>query len=144
MNSKLTVVCSVLGAIGAWIASMLGGWDNAVISLIVFMAIDFAMGLVCAIVFGKSDKSKNGGLSSIACWKGIAKKIGTLALVVVAHRLDTLIGTEYVRNAVIFAFCTAEVVSICETAALMEILPSGVQNILTKALDILKSKGDKN
>lgn len=143
MNGKLTVICSFFGAVGAWIAAMLGGWDKSIISLIIFMAIDFAMGLVCAIVFGKSDKSKNGGLSSIACWKGIAKKVGTLALVIVAYRLDMLIGTEYVRNAVIFAFCAAEVVSICETAALMEILPPNVQNILIKALDVLKNKSNK-
>ena len=143
MNGKFTVLCGFLGTVWSVIIGALGGWDTAVISLIIFMAIDFIMGLVCAIVFGKSDKSKNGGLSSAACWKGIAKKVGTLALVIVAQRLDMLIGTAYVRNAVIFAFCTAEVVSICEIAALMDILPSSVQSVLTKALDVLKGKSEK-
>ena len=143
MNGKFAVICSFFGAIGAFIAKALGGWDIAVISLIIFMAIDFSMGLVCAIVFGKSDKSKNGGLSSSACWKGIAKKVCTLAMVIVAQRLDMLVGTNYVRNAVIFGFCAAELVSICETAALMEILPPEIQNIFNKVLDILKGKSDK-
>lgn len=143
MNGKFTVICSVTGAVWSIIAGALGGWDIAVGSLIFFMAVDFIMGLVCAVIFGKSNKSQNGGLSSSACWKGIAKKVGTLIMVMVSHRLDMLIGTDYVRNAVIYAFCVAEIVSICETAVLMEVLPPDIQNIFIKALDILKGKNDK-
>lgn len=143
MNGKFTIICSVIGAVWSAIAGALGGWDIAIGSLIFFMAIDFALGLICAIFFGKSNKSESGGLSSTACWKGIAKKVCTLALVIVAHRLDLLIGTDYVRNAVIYAFCTAEIVSICETAVLMEVLPPEIQNIFIKALDVLKGKNEK-
>lgn len=143
MNGKFTIICSVIGAVWSAIAGALGGWDIAVGSLIFFMAIDFAMGLVCAIVYGKSNKSQNGGLSSSACWKGIAKKLCTLFMVTVAHRIDMLIDTDYVRNAVIYAFCTAEIVSICETAVLMEVLPPEIQNIFVKALDVLKGKSEK-
>ena len=137
------MLCTFLGAVWSAVIGALGGWDKAIVSLIIFMAIDFAMGLICAIFFGKSDKSKNGGLSSSACWKGIAKKVCTLAMVIVAHRLDMLIGTDYVRNAVIFGFCTAEIISICETAVLMEVLPPEIQNIFVKALDVLKGKNEK-
>lgn len=143
MNGKLIVLCSALGAIGSAIAKALGGWDNAVITLVVLMVIDFVMGLLCALVFGKSNKSKNGALSSKACWQGITKKVCTGLIVVVAHRIDIFVGSDYIRMAVIMAFCVSEVSSIMETVGLMGILPDGVQKALTKAIDILKSKGDK-
>ena len=143
MNGKLIILCSALGAIGSAIAKALGGWDNAVITLVVLMVIDFVMGLLCALIFGKSDKSKNGALSSKVCWQGITKKVCTGLIVVVAHRIDIFVGSDYIRMAVIMAFCVSETISIMETAGLMGILPEGVQKALTKAIDILKNKGDK-
>lgn len=141
MHDKLIALCSSIGVVGAAIAEALGGWDDAVITLIVFMAIDFVMGLLCALVFGKSDKSVNGGLSSAACWKGLVKKCCTLLIVVCAHYADILVGSDYIRNAIIIAFCAAELISICEIAGLMGILPKPVQTIFNKAIDLLKNKG---
>lgn len=138
----MLAVCSFAGVLGAAIAEALGGWDNAVITLIAFMAIDFVMGLICALVFGKSNKSANGSLSSSACWKGLIKKVCTLLIVVVAQRIDILTGSEYIRNAVVIAFCVSELISICENAGLMGILPEGVQKILNKAIDVLKNKDE--
>lgn len=144
MNCKLMVLCSGVGIVGSTIAKALGGWDNAVITLVVLMVVDFIMGLLCALVFGKSDKSTNGALSSKACWQGVTKKVCTGLIVVVAHRIDIFVGSDYIRTAVIMAFCVSEIISIMETAGLMGILPEGVQKVLTKAIDILKNKGDKN
>ena len=144
MKLKMTILCGAIGTIGALIAKALGGWDNAVITLVVLMIIDFVMGLLCALVFGKSNKSENGALSSKACWQGVTKKVCTGLIVVVAHRIDVLVGSDYIRTAVIIAFCVSEIISISETAGLMGILPEGVQKVLTKAIDILKNKGDKN
>ena len=143
MREKMLAVCSFAGVIGAAIAEALGGWDNAVITLIAFMAIDFVMGLICALIFGRSNKSANGSLSSSACWKGLIKKVCTLLIVVVAQRIDILTGSEYIRNAVVIAFCVSELISICENAGLMGILPEGVQKILNKAIDVLKNKNDE-
>ena len=143
MHEKMLAVCSFAGVIGAAIAEALGGWDNAVITLIAFMAIDFVMGLICALVFGRSNKSASGSLSSSACWKGLIKKVCTLLIVVVAQRIDILTGSEYIRNAVVIAFCVSELISICENAGLMGILPEGVQKILNKAIDVLKNKNDE-
>lgn len=143
MQDKMLAVCSATGIVGAAVAEALGGWDNAIVVLLVFMAIDFITGLLCALVFGKSDKSPNGALSSAACWRGLVKKVGTLLLVVAAHYADVLLDTDYIRNAVIIAFCASELISICENAALMDILPAGVQNVLEKVIDLLKNKSDK-
>lgn len=140
MHDKMIAVCGAFGIVGAAIAEALGGWDDAIITLIVFMAIDFVMGLLCAMVFGKSDKSPNGALSSAACWRGLVKKVCTLLIVVMSHYIDVLADVDFIRNAVIIAFCVAEAISICETAGLMGILPEGVQKVLTKAIDVLKNK----
>ena len=144
MKLKMTILCGAIGTTGALIAKALGGWDNAVITLVILMVIDFVMGLLCALVFGKSDKSPNGALSSAVCWQGITKKVCTGLIVVVAHRIDLLVGSDYIRTAVIIAFCASELISISETAGLMGILPKPVQKVLMKAIDILKNKGDKN
>ena len=136
-NGKLSVVCAAVGTAGAAVAEALGGWDNGVITLIIFMVIDYAMGLIVAGVFKKSEKSENGGLSSRVCWVGLARKGITLLFVVIAYRLDLLIGTDYIRTGVIISFCASELISICENAGLMGVpLPS----VITKAIDILKNK----
>ena len=143
MHDKMIVLCSAIGVVGSFIAKGLGGWDDAIITLIIFMIIDFIMGLLCALVFGKSDKSENGALSSAACWRGLVKKVCTLLIVVMAHYIDVISDLDFVRNAVVIAFCVAESISIMETAGLMGILPEGVQKVLMKAIDVLKSKSEK-
>lgn len=143
MNEKMIAVCAAVGAVGSAVASALGGWDNSVLALIIFMAIDFATGLACAIFWGKSDKSENGALSSKACWRGIIKKLSTILIVVCGHYADMLIGCDYIRNAVIIAFCASELISICENAALMGVLPAPVKKIFDKIIDVMKNKGEK-
>lgn len=143
MKEKLTALCAVIGVIGAGVAEALGGWDNAIITLLVFMAIDFVTGIACALFFRNSSKSENGALSSKECRRGLVKKFGTLLIVVAAHYADLLIGSDYIRNAVVIGFCASELISICENAGLMGILPPGVQNILEKVIDILKKDKEK-
>ena len=144
MHEKMIAICGVLGIIGATIAEALGGWDNAIIALLVFMAVDYATGLICAIVFRKSNKSTSGGLSSAACWRGLVKKCCTLLIVVVGHYADVLLGTNFLRTAIVLAFCVEELISITENMALMDFLPDGVQNVLDKIIDLIKNKNDKD
>ena len=144
MHEKMVALCSAIGIVGAAVAEALGGWDNAIVTLIIFMGIDFALGLVCALVFGRSPKSEHGGLSSGACWRGLVKKVCTLLIVVAAHYADVLLGAQYIRNAIIIAFCASELISICENAGYMGILPESVQKILEKIIDTLKNTSDKD
>ena len=131
---------ALIGVTGAAIADFFGGWDGNLIALIVLMCIDFFMGLLIAVFWGNSNKSENGGLSSAACWKGVIKKLCTLLMVAVAVRADILLGIDFARNAVIIAFCVSEIISICENAALMGILPEGVKKVFDKIIDILKGE----
>lgn len=133
--------CSMVGLIGGFIASLFGGWDTGLATLMIFMGIDYVSGMIVAGVFHKSGKSKNGALESWAGWKGLCKKAMTLLLVLMAYRMDLLIGTTYIRDAVIISFCTNEILSIIENAGLMGIkMPVSVK----KAIDVLTEKsGDK-
>ena len=130
-------VLAVIGTIGSFIANALGGWDSAIITLCVFMVIDYATGFIVAGVFHKSKKSESGGLKSHEGWKGLCKKGMILLLVVVANLLDKQIGANYVRDAVCIFFIVNEGVSILENAALMG-LP--IPAWLSKSLDILQAK----
>lgn len=130
-------ICASLGAVGSVISSAFGGWSTGITTLILFMTIDYITGLICAGVFKVSKKSKNGGLESRVGWKGLCRKGVVLLIVLVAYRLDLLIGTTYIRDAVIIGFCVNELISITENCGLMGVpLPTPIQ----KAIDILKSK----
>lgn len=132
-------VSAAVGAMSAFSAYIFGEWSNDVFALIILMIIDFFMGILLAIVFKKSSKSKKGGLSSAAAWKGIAKKTCTILLVAVAYQADILLSTAYIRPTVIGALCASEIISIVENAAKMGILPEPVQKLLDKVIDILNA-----
>ena len=111
-------ICMIAGVVGGVITTLLGGWDSALATLVVFMGIDFVTGIVTAAM-GKSKHSKSGALNSKAGWIGLAKKFCILLMVVVGVRIDILIGTNYIRDAVCISFCLNELLSIVENTTLM-------------------------
>lgn len=131
------VLSMIIGAVGGIVATLFGGWSAGMTTLILFMAIDYLSGLIVAGVFKQSPKSDSGALESRAGWRGLCRKGMTLLFVLIAYRLDLLIGTNYIRDAVVIGFCANELLSIIENAGLMGLpLPP----IIVKALDILKTK----
>lgn len=128
-------IISIVGVVGSFIATALGGWDASVITLLVFLATDFILGIICAGVFHKSKKSQNGALESKAGWKGLIRKCVTILFVVIANRLDVQLGTTYIRDAVCIAFITNELISIVENAGLMG-LP--IPKVIVNAIEVLK------
>lgn len=130
-------ICAFIGAVGSAIATVLGGWDRSLTTLLIFMAIDYLSGLIVAGIFHNSEKTDTGALNSSIGWKGLCKKGMELLFVLIAYRLDLIIGTDYIRNAVIIAFIANELVSIVENAGLMG-LP--LPEVITKAIDVLQKK----
>jgi len=133
------VFVAVIGAIGAFIASLFGGWDAAMTTLVVFMGVDYLMGLIVAGVFKKSGKSENGALDSRAGFKGLLKKSIVLLIVLVAYRLDLVLGSTFIKDAVIIGYIANETISIIENAGLMGI---PIPDVIKRAIDILKNKSD--
>lgn len=127
-----------ISTVGSVIANLFGGWSDGLTVLCIFMIIDFITGMTAAAM-GTSEKSINGGISSGIIWRGILKKIMTLAMVVVGAQLDKLTGASYIKDAVVIAYCITEVVSIIENAGLIG-LP--VPAVIQKVIDVLKEKND--
>lgn len=131
---------TAIGLVGGLLNTIFGGWTPALTTLIVFMAVDYISGLIVAGVFKKSKKTNTGALESRAGFKGLCRKCMMLFMVLVAYRLDIVLGSDFVRNAVIIAFIANETISIAENAGLMGLkLPP----VITKAIDILNSKTEE-
>lgn len=132
-----TGICSVVGAVGAAVAHFFGGWSSGLTTLLIFMAVDYISGLMVAGVFHKSPKTDSGALESRVGWKGLCRKCMTFVFVLIAYRLDLVLNTNYIRDAVIIAFVANELISIVENAGLIG-LP--LPEVIMKAIDILQSK----
>lgn len=133
------MICTSVGVVGSFIASMFGGWDASLTTLLIFMGIDYLTGLIVAGVFHNSQKSENGALESRAGWKGLCRKGVTLLIVLVACRLDIIMGSTFIRDGVIIAFIANETISIIENAGLMGI---PIPAMITKAIEILQKKAE--
>lgn len=132
-----TTILTILGCVGSFIAGLFGGWDTSIITLLIFMLIDFVSGLIVAGVFHKSKKTQSGALESKAGWKGLCKKGMTLFIIILANRLDILLGSSYIRDGVAIAFICNEAISIIENAGLMGIpLPK----VIINAIELLKNE----
>lgn len=131
------MICTTTGVIGSVVASLFGGWDTGLTTLLIFMALDYVTGLMVAGVFKNSPKTKNGALESHAGWKGLCRKGVMLVFVLIAYRLDLTIGTNYIKDCLVIALITNETISLVENAGLMGVpLP----DVITKAVDVLQKK----
>ena len=123
--------CALIGIFGSAIAQVFGGWTGDMTTLLIFMAVDFAMGLCVAGIFKKSNKSKKGAIDSLAAWRGLCRKGVAWLIILVAHRLDIALGANYLK--------TSCIISIIENAGLMGI---NFPEPIVKAIDILSKRGD--
>lgn len=137
MENINAIKIGTLGIVGSIIANLLGGWDMALQTLLLFMAVDYITGLIVAGVFKQSKKSETGALDSWAGWKGLFKKGVTLSIVLVAAQLDKVTGTEMIRDAVVIAYIVNEAISILENAGLMGV---PIPEIVSRAIEMLKKK----
>ena len=126
----------IFAAIGGWLGYFLGGCDGLLIALVVFVAVDYVTGVMCAI----SDKK----LSSEVGFKGICRKVLIFLLVGIANILDVqVIGTGSVlRTAVIFFYLSNEGVSLLENAAHLGLpVPEKMKDILAQLHDRAEKGG---
>ena len=79
-------ICTGIGIIGAFIASLYGGWTDGMTTLLMFMAIDYITGVMAAYLKPRAKLSSKKGL------RGIIKKMALVLFVAFAHWLDTALG----------------------------------------------------
>ena len=128
---------AIISTIGGLLIALLGGWDKMLETLIILGIVDYCTGLIVALVFRKSPKTKSGGLSSKVGWKGLVRKGMVLVIVLVAHRVDLIMGISMVRSAVILGFSINEAISIIENATIMGV---PIPEKLKKAIELLNPK----
>lgn len=125
------VIKIITGSIATFFIYLLGGFDIALISLLIVIVLDYITGLL------KASKKKT--LSSKIGFKGIKKKLGILCLVALSVVIDHLTGDSgLVRTMVIYYLVANEGLSIIENLAEMDI---GIPEVIKDKLDQLKDKG---
>lgn len=127
-----------VGTIGRWLGYFLGGNavaqtgaeaaapDRLLLALIIFMALDYLSGVLCAIAARR--------LSSAVGFRGICRKVLILVLVGVANAIDTLLGAgAALRSAVLIFYLSNEALSLTENAARLGLpIPEKMKRVLAQ------------
>ena len=123
INTIFTGVCTAL-------TYFFGGWDVALAVLITFMVFDYLTGVIIAII--------NKKLSSAIGFKGLAKKLFIIVILVVGVLLDRLINSgEWIfRTLVAYFYIANEGISIIENIAVLGVpIPKKIIEILEQIKD---------
>ena len=102
---------------------LVGGYDTMMITLLVFMAVDYLSGVMCGITSKK--------LSSEVGSKGIFKKVMIILLIGMTNLLSISTGVDGLRYIVISFYLANEGISIIENASQLGLpVPQKVKNVL--------------
>ena len=127
----------VFAAVGGWLGYFLGGCDGLLYTLLAFVVLDYATGVMCAVADHK--------LSSAIGVRGIFRKVLIFALVGVGHLLDVQVFGEIgvLRTAVIFFYLSNEGVSLVENAAHLGLpIPEKLKAVLEQLHDRAEKDGE--
>lgn len=131
---KLTKI--IFSIIGGTFGALFGGFDMLLITLALFVVMDYLAGIMKAII------SKN--ISSSIGFKGIFKKILIFFMVGVAVRIDMLLGTNELRYLVLVFYIINEGISIIENAGTIGLpIPDKIKSVLNELKNKEEKKEDK-
>ncbi|MCX7781165.1 MAG: phage holin family protein [Negativicutes bacterium] len=100
-------IMALFSAIGAAFSFLVGGIDQLITALLVFVVLDYITGMAAAWKTKTLDSKKG--------FEGIKRKVVMLVVVIMAHWLDEgLFGVSTCRSMVIFAYLGNEGLSIIE------------------------------
>ena len=125
MKETLNIIKGIAAAIGGALSFLLGDINGLVYALTAFVLIDYATGIMCAIL--------NKKLSSEIGFKGIFKKALIFLMVGIAHIADVnlLESSSVLRDTTIFFYLANEGISILENAAVLDLpIPQKIKDIL--------------
>ena len=124
-----SLVNFITGTVLTGVLYLLGGWDIALQTLLIVIAIDYVSG-ICKAIYNKKLNSKVG-------IKGIVKKFAYLLTVALAVELDQITGgTGAIRTLVIYFFVANDGISILENLGGMGIpLPNKLTDVLEQLRD---------
>ncbi len=119
------VISGLVSLVGTVATSLLGGWDQTLQTLLLFMGMDFLLGVLAAAKKGELD-------SKVAFWGGV-NKLAVLCFVAVGVMLDGILplSQPYMRTAVMFFYIAREGLSLIENyGKLGGELPSFLRTVL--------------
>ena len=130
----------LIGAFGGFLGWYVGGMDNLVFGLIVFITIDYVTGIIKGYI-KKQVSSRIGAV-------GIIKKLAILILVGMGHVIDLMLEDgSTVRTATALFFLANEGLSILENAAQLGLpIPKEIKDkllIMHKSKVFEKSENEK-
>lgn len=100
-------VMALFSAVGAVFSYLVGGVDDLLVALLVFIAIDYFTGVAAAWMTETIESGKG--------FQGVVRKLLILSVVVMAHWLDMAISApDTFKTMIIFAYIGNEGISICE------------------------------
>ena len=122
---KIKILIAVMGGL---LADVLGGWDIMLKTLIILVVVDYVTGVLAAIYKRK--------LSSAIGYKGIIKKTGIFAIVLVAAMMDKCFSSELIRNVTIVFYIANEGISVLENVGKTGVkYPKKLKQILEQLKD---------
>ena len=130
MKRVWAMIQIVLAAVGGSVGWFLGGCDGLLRALVVFIAVDYATGVMCAVADHR--------LSSEIGFRGICRKVLMFVLVGVGHVIDeNVIGSgSMLRTAVLFFYLSNEGISLLENAAHLGLpVPERLKDVLEQLHD---------
>ena len=129
-NNIILTIKTVFAAIGGVVGLIFGEIDGVMIALLTFIAIDYITCLMVAVTTQT--------LNSSVGFRGLAKKVFILLLVLIANILDTHVmgGSGVVRGVVIAFYLTNEGISILENAGKLGVpYPQKLKDVLEQLKD---------
>lgn len=133
MNWK-TNFDTLVGVCGGIVTYLLGGWDIAMITLAVFMVLDYITGMIASWITKKWN-SETGAI-------GLVKKCTIILLIVLGVFLDRLMGDTYIfRNVIAMFYIANEGLSVIENCGHIG-LP--IPKRLLNAFEQLREDNDTN
>ena len=128
-----------IGAIGVWLKRkvlhaiipllamagnlLIGNWSLAMTTLVIFILLDIASGLIRAICQKELD--------SKVSWRGMTKKVVIFLVVVLAAQMDVLLGSApTLRDATVVFYCINEALSTLENVAAVTDVPAFLRDVL--------------
>jgi len=124
---KKEVFSTAIAGTGTFLTWLFGAWDTALAVLIAFMVLDYVTGLLRGAI--------NKELSSNVGFKGLARKMVILIVLIVAVALDRLsnTGTWVFRTLICYFYIANEGISILENSASLGLpVPDKLKDMLVQ------------
>ncbi len=141
MKNALHLLSGAAMAALAFLLRALGGWDAALMLMLMMMGLDLVSGLILSFQ-RRSAKTPRGGFDSGAMFLGLTRKLLMLLLVILGTALDSLLGSGICRLCVIGFYSAGEALSVVENAALAGVpFPRGLLASLERYRERLDRAG---